>query len=1009
MPRNYTEALGSVETIARELADTTSPRLAFPGLDGPDEQRMEDLLVARLFPREAAPLRIGRYSLLDRIGQGGMGMVYSAYDPELDRRVAIKLLGAALSAGAEERLVREAQAMARVVHANVVSVIEVGRDRGQAYVVMEYLRGVSLDRWAERRPGWRATLGVYVQAGRGLAAAHRAGVIHRDFKPHNAMLVEGGVDDGRVKVLDFGLARAAALASPVDGVGEPIGGALATPLTRTGALMGTPAYMAPEQLEGEPASERSDQFSFAVSLYEALYGQLPFDARSLAALTQALRAGAVRPPPAGTDVPTWVLRVVLRGLSRDPAQRHPSMAAMCDALEHEPGARRRTVLLSLGLSAAVGASVWGATQGPATSPCSGPAFELHDLWNEARRAEMEAAFVATGSSYAAEAARRVQPIVADYADAWSSMRKDACEAHRRGEQSPQLLDLRMTCLDRRRAGFASLTDLLTHADATVVERAVEAALQLPGLDGCGDVEALLDETPLPDEPERARAVEAARGRLAELEALAGAGRFAEAAAGAEEVLARAEALGFSPLVAESSLALGKFELDRRRGEQAERAFTRAVQAGIEGRADRVVAEAVSRRLFVRGVFFGTPERAADDGEWAAALAARFPREGTLQWLAAMNRGAVAYTAHDFAAARRLYEQALAVTEGPTPLDLARTRINLGLLAHDVRDVRTALAWYTAATAQAEETLGAAHPLVAQLGIYEAKTLMGLGRKRAARARLEAALAHGGEPGAGDIWPLLHLSLLDIQLRRFAAARERASRALALTDSADVLTWVNGMLYLATATVDPAEARVLHERTVQRVRATYGEGHQFLASFLYLAAADLLRRGRAGEALPWLREALAISEEVDGVDATPTAEIRSVTADALLALGERDEALTAAKAAVAALSAIPGEPTLDLAAAQRSLGRVHLARDEAPLAVEALRAALALFERHVDEDDPDLAAARVDLARGSLALSPSCGPEVRRLLVQARDVYAGHGEPFAPESAEVLRLLADCRK
>src|SRR5690606_7429175 len=159
-------------------------------------------------------LRIGRYTLLDRLGQGGMGVVYAAYDPELDRRVAIKLLSASLGGRAEERLIREAQAMARVVHANVVSVIEVGRDRGQTFVVMEHLRGISLDRWAERRPGWREVVRVYVQAGRGLAAAHRAGVIHRDFKPSNAMIVEGGVDDGRVKVLDFGLARAAVPVAP---------------------------------------------------------------------------------------------------------------------------------------------------------------------------------------------------------------------------------------------------------------------------------------------------------------------------------------------------------------------------------------------------------------------------------------------------------------------------------------------------------------------------------------------------------------------------------------------------------------------------------------------------------------------------------------------------------------------------------------------------------------------------------------------------------------------------
>ncbi|MCY1013657.1 serine/threonine-protein kinase [Nannocystis pusilla] len=338
------------------LPGRTGP-LAFPSLDGADDRRMEDLLAARLFPRRAA-LRIGRYTVLDRIGQGGMGVVYAAYDPELDRKVAIKLLGESLAGGAEARLVREAQAMARVVHANVVAVIEVGRHEGQMYVVMEHVRGIGLDRWPERRPHWRDTLAVYVQAGRGLAAAHRAGVIHRDFKPHNAMLVEGGVDDGRVKVLDFGLARAA-LVEP--SAIEPSSGLLGAPLTRTGALMGTPAYMAPEQFAGEPASEASDQYSFAVSLYQALYAQLPFAADSLAEL-MAAQAGAVRPPPADNEVPGWVLRVVVRGLARAPADRHASMAALCDALERDPAARRRNTALALAFGATLGAGGWGLAQ-----------------------------------------------------------------------------------------------------------------------------------------------------------------------------------------------------------------------------------------------------------------------------------------------------------------------------------------------------------------------------------------------------------------------------------------------------------------------------------------------------------------------------------------------------------------------------------------------------------------------------------------------------------------------
>jgi serine/threonine protein kinase len=267
-----------------------------------------------------------------------MGVVYAAHDPELDRPIAIKLLRLRGPAPAEghERLQREAKVMARLSHPAVVPVFDVGSHQDRLFVAMELVDGQTLSSWLKQtRPDWRDALAALVRAGRGLAAAHAAGIVHRDFKPDNVLVGA----DGRIRVTDFGLARLG------DGapVAEPSAGDAASPaegggLTRGDAVMGTPGYMAPEQHLGRPADARADQFSFCVALYEAVYGERPFrwepadDVRSLVALAGEVTAGRVQPPPRGSRVPAWLRRVLVRGLAVDPAARWPTMDALLDAL-----------------------------------------------------------------------------------------------------------------------------------------------------------------------------------------------------------------------------------------------------------------------------------------------------------------------------------------------------------------------------------------------------------------------------------------------------------------------------------------------------------------------------------------------------------------------------------------------------------------------------------------------------------------------------------------------------
>jgi serine/threonine protein kinase len=320
------------------------------------------------------PEHIGRFKVRRRLGAGGMGLVFEAHDQTLDRKVAVKLLrtdgGGSQSDEASTRLLREAQALARVSHPNIIQVYEVGTYRGQVFVAMEFIDGETLDVW-QRDPdlGWSEILQVYLDAARGLAAAHDAGIVHRDFKPANVMRAR----DGRVVVLDFGLARhtdaesfddaetrvhaagqsSARLRARIEAIraaesSQALPEHLATPLTATGAVMGTPAYMSPEQHEGLPTDHRTDQFSLCVALWEGLYGERPFEGPTLALLTSAVLEGRIRKlPEYSTQVPTAIQDALLVGLAVEPNQRYADINALIEALDRGPASwvkRRRGYL-----------------------------------------------------------------------------------------------------------------------------------------------------------------------------------------------------------------------------------------------------------------------------------------------------------------------------------------------------------------------------------------------------------------------------------------------------------------------------------------------------------------------------------------------------------------------------------------------------------------------------------------------------------------------------------------
>ncbi len=295
--------------------------------------------------------RVGRYLVLSTLGTGGMGVVFSAYDPQLDRKVALKLLRSGLQLAtkdARKRLQREAQAIAQLSHPNVVGVYDVGTtDDGDLYIAMEFVEGDTLTTWLKRWPRtWREIIDVFLQAARGLVAAHSVGLLHRDFKPDNVLV--GG--DGRVRVTDFGLARS--LIAHLDeesgrGVTPQMPTALNSQLTATGTVLGTPRYMPPEQLTGPDIDARSDQFSFCVALHEALYGEHPLPGSTSVSMLE--NGDKALPPPENTRVPTNINRAVARGLERDRTKRWPTMAQlMGELVPPAPRISARTVAFALG-------------------------------------------------------------------------------------------------------------------------------------------------------------------------------------------------------------------------------------------------------------------------------------------------------------------------------------------------------------------------------------------------------------------------------------------------------------------------------------------------------------------------------------------------------------------------------------------------------------------------------------------------------------------------------------
>ena len=529
------------------------------------------------------------------------------------------------------------------------------------------------------------------------------------------------------------------------------GGMVGLKLTRTGAQVGTPAYMAPEQFTpGGATDARTDQFSFCVSLYEALYGERPFEGATMVALTASVLQGEVRPPPDKTRVPGWIRRVLLRGLSTDPAKRYPSMTALLAVLDADPAVgRRRWAIVLSAMVATVGIALAANRLGSgARTLCAGGGARFAGIWEagkepSARKAISRAAFGKTGKAFAAQAFVAAAKLLDDYVAAWSSMYRDACEAtHVRGDQSAEVLDLRMSCLTDRLGNVRALTDIFASADDGVVLNAVSAAGALPQLDGCANVAALRTVVKPPTDPSTRKRVDELRDELARVRALGDSGQCTAAEARGVPLLAAVRATGYRPLEAECLNTVGL--LGNYCGDPHV-AVGRLKEAYTDGEAarDDVVAAAAAANTTVLMVNRLGETAAARD--WIAIARAAIERAGenaSVESVVLSGEAVLDLAEHDsdgaVAAARRSRDVTSRAFGAEHPRAIEALS-NLGDELEGAGRYEEALETDRAARAVGERVLGRGHPLVALTISNECEALNRLARYAEARDACERAI------------------------------------------------------------------------------------------------------------------------------------------------------------------------------------------------------------------------------------------------------------------------------
>lgn len=834
------------------------------------------------------PETIGRYRVTGYLGRGGMGMVLAAHDTELKRSVALKLLHpGAWGEKASSRIEREAQAMAKLSHPNVVTVYEVGRAGEQPFIAMEVVDGVTLREWlrGEKR-SWRQTLEMMIAAGRGLAAAHAAGLVHRDFKPENVLVGR----DGRPRVSDFGL-----VATTVDaGAEDSASGA--------SVMGGTPGYMAPEQWVGGDVDARADQFAFAVSCWEALWGNRPFPRRD-----DIVGASAHREPERPRKrrrVPRRVEAALRQALQLDRTKRWPKLSELLDRLERAGRDRRPVVALvaSVSIIAAVGAgfAMTQARDDDATA-CRTAGNDIDAVWGLERQRALEAAFGARPEPYAKEAWVDVQRTLEEWVMDYRDLRVQACQAGRTAPSgSAPFAVARAACLDRRRGELAALVAALAHPDLTTVQYARSASRGLTPPAACLAAQGDGPATAMPPIASR-DALGALQRRLAEVSTLRALGKPREAVVAAEGLAKDADALGWGPVIAASQLELALSYQAANANADGERAHTRAALEADAARDDQIRFEAMLG-LAVAGMDHSEYDKAGRAIETARMISRRLPPDERREVMVAYHDARLAFWRGEYdgcVARGQETLQRIAAVMGEGAVERAVLSEKVAHCLHKLDKYAEAEDMQRRSLEIAVAAVGREHPVVAD-------AIFALGYAAANRGQLEEALRFFQEALAirervlGADNPVVGLSLtgighMQLFMGRLVEARasfERARAVIGASWGSDSPALAIAERFLGDVAMELEEFAVAerhYRQALEIYRVKRPPGHDELINAEAEVGRALLGKGDR-DAIPFLRSATAAFAASPGVSPGRAATARRDLGRALVLFGDRGEGI-----------------------------------------------------------------------------------------------------------------------
>ncbi len=923
-------------------------------------------------PDERAPFErgetIGRYVVLETLGQGGMGIVVAAYDAKLDRRVALKVLRQHASSDPENhaRMLREAQSLAKLSHPGVVSVYDVGELRGRIFIAMEFIDGPNLRRWShEQTRTPQEIIAVFRDAARGLQAAHDAGIVHRDFKPDNVLIGS----DGRARVTDFGLALKADVeveASLSDSVST------SGRLTETGMVMGTPAYMPIEQHVGHITDARSDQFSFCVSFYEALYGVRPFVGNTANEYCLSIRRAEIPPPPSGISVPRRVHRAILKGLSAKPDDRHPSMRVLRRAITPRARSKRTWVLGGLG-GLAIGASVVAVVDSP-SRPCSSFDERVAEVYDGEDKRRILAAFTNTELPYSQDAFDATSDALDDFGQRWTEAARSACLASERGEQSDRMLDLRMHCLDRARSRLSATVQVLRVADAAVVREGVALAQSQAELSLCGNLEVLERTSILPADADEVEESNALFEVLDRVEALRAAGRKEDAKMLYAEHETRLESSTYPPIQGLALWTRGRIKGTDNDADGAILLFEQAHLLALEHGLDSLAATAASSLAFYYTEFRADYEQAEHYLDIGGALA-RASGSRRVQAAVAGNVMTLRFrqARFDEAVAAALLEVEFARQGNPSSdLEIGEALLSY---AHAIRlrdGPKAALPPLEDARDHILETLGTTHPILVRTYAEQAAIARELGDN-------DAAFVHG------------------------TAALDQARTAFG-EDSLDVAYERANLATIVGNLGRKREALEMFAAVDERFIVDMGRDHVVRAAVLNNMAAIHTDYDEWPDAERYFLEALRIAQVVADGPSNMVVTLRRNLALVNIYQEEFADARTHAEASLKEGHAVYGEDHMESAITYSVLGRIQMAEDD-------YGAARASLERAVEighDRDTERAAFEFHLAE-ALVEDPDATDEDRRrgmrLARKAEKVFAV-GSDVGGTHKEVLEWLAE---